>query len=224
MKKNKKIKLVIGLSIIPLLIIIWYIYSVMPVSFEPDILFGKELSKIYRHIYLRQFTCTDMYYDEEEHEVKIYFTSKASPGILSIIKYSPDDCIKDIVKIKEKTEEYLIENPQNELNNQKIHFIFYTYADMAMHMYNYDYQNGQVEKNAYDFLYFTFLEVDHISVLEGLADAKKIEIWTARSTNIEDLSVFDDFDNLELLDCGYEWSDEMYNYLKETHPKCEILR
>ena len=228
MKKNKIIKLVIGLSVIPLLLILlifWYIDSMKPVSFEPDILYGKELSEIYRNISLKQFTCNSMCLDEEKNEVDIYFMLKARPNIaLSFNNYSPDNCIKDITIIREKTKEYLKNNPQNELNNQKIHFIFYTYADMAMHMYNYDYNSGEAEKNAYDFLYFTYLEADDISVLGGLSDAKKIVLYTVSSISKEDLSVFDNFNNLELINWGNELSDEMYDYLKEKHPKCEIFR
>ena len=93
-----------------------------------------------------------------------------------------------------------------------------------MYMYNYDFQNGLKEENEYDFLYFDDLELEDISVLRPLSDAKKIVFSGDEECSVEELAVFDDFNNLKLLDCPKSFSVEVINLLKEKLPNCEIVQ
>ncbi len=211
--------------LIPIMMISWVFYSFVPTSFEPDISYGKELSKLYQSLYLKQFSCFRMRLSEDNEEVQMFFDTKSSSGRrFSLIQYSSDDCIKDIIKIRNETTDYLKKNPDNPLNLKKIKFFFHTYADESMYMYNYDFQNGLKEENAYDFLYFDDLELEDISVLRPLSDAKKIVFSGDEECSVEELAVFDDFNNLKLLDCPKSFSVEMINLLKEKLPNCEIVQ
>ena len=211
--------------LIPIIIISWVFYSFVPTSFEPDISYGKGLSELYQSLYLKQFYCDEMYFNEYNEEVQIFFRSKSSfERRFSLLQYSSDDCIKDIIKIKNETTDYLKKNPDNPLNLKKIKFFFHTYADESMYMYNYDFQNGLKEENAYDFLYFDDLELEDISVLRPLSDAKKIVFYGDEECSVEELAVFDDFNNLKLLDCPKFFSVEKINLLKEKLPNCEIVQ
>ena len=223
--KKKFIKPLCIVLLIPIIIISWVFYSFAPTSFEPDISYGKELSKLYQSLYLKQFSCFHMRLSEDNEEVQIFFATKSSSGRrFSLIQYSSDDCIKDIIKIRNKTTDYLKKNPDNPLNLKKIKFFFNTYADVSMYMYNYDFQNGLKEENEYDFLYFDDLELEDISVLRPLSDAKKIVFSGDEECSVEELAVFDDFNNLKLLDCPKFFSVEKINLLKEKLPNCEIVQ
>ncbi len=222
--KRKLIKFIIFFSIILLIFFIWIVYSTMPNSVNCNFDDGKELAKKYHSMHLKQFTCNDIELQNNNELIVINFSLKSSNHRkFSFIKYSPDSCVKDIIEVRNVTKDFLLKNPENEMNNKKIKFIFHLYADESMYMYNYDYNSGSKEKNSYEFLYFKSIELDNVSVLSPLYDAKKISFHGGEDIYIDELKFFENFKNLKQLSCPRFYTSELLNYLKKILPDCEIV-
>ena len=223
---NKSRKVFLGcLAVVTIIAFLWLSYSIVPTSIKTDLSYVDELASIYRHTYLKQFNCTNIEYKDHDQVVVISFDLKTRPERkLSMFGYSSDECIDDIVKIRDKTSNFLKEHPENELNNKKICFNFHTYVDEVMHMYNYNFQDNIMEKGTIDFCYYTCLEVHDITKLEKLSNAKILDFSTDVHYTVSDMSVFDDFSNLEVINCPKFFSDDAIDYLKNKFPNCKITQ
>lgn len=93
-----------------------------------------------------------------------------------------------------------------------------------MHMYNYNFQDNIMEKGTTDFCYYTCLEVHDITKLEKLSNAKILDFSTDVHYTASDMSVFDDFSNLEVINCPKFFSDDAIDYLKNKFPNCKITQ
>jgi len=220
-KRNTKafIKIVIAFSII---MILWLLYSTLPSPINNNLAYTSELASSYQCMLLQQFSCTRIECDQNE-AIVITFDLKTRPGRkFSIFQFSTDECIDDIIKIRDETSSFLKNNPENELSTKKIHLIFNTYADEKMHLFNYNFQDSSATNEGFNFCYYNNLEVHDISKLKDLSNAKTLVFSTDVHYDVTDMSVFDCFHSLEVLHCPKYFSVEAINYLAIKFPNCEV--
>lgn len=151
----------------------WIAYSISPYPVENQFPPAQELVSIYRKIYLKQFSCVWIYADSESEKLDILFYLKTYPErTFSLMNYSADECLGDIIQIKNATVAFMKEHPENEINRKKITFSFCTLLDEVMYMYNFNFDNGQKETDATNFCYYNLLRVGDLGKLADFSDAK----------------------------------------------------
>ena len=52
---------------------------------------------------------------------------------------------------------------------------------------------------------------------------QKLEFSCYNIDENEDMSIFDNFENLEYLAYGGDFTKEQINYLRQTHPNCKLV-
>lgn len=137
------------------------------------------------------------------------------------IQHTDDELLMELIEIKNYMVEYMKEHPENELNSKKINLYFSTLPGDYMCVYNYDFISGAEFVDAKDFVYFDKLDVDNISVLQGLNDARIMNVLGVR--NVDSLDFFREFTALRYL--GYyshNISEEEKGYLQSILPNCII--
>ena len=210
--------------IIAIFLVSWWIYSTTPTYIFNDLSFADKLTHSYRDMHLKQFSCTRIEYDQNQ-VVLVTFELKTRPGRrFSIFQYSSDECIDDIVKIREETSFFLKSNPGNELNNKKIHLVFLTYANEKMSLFNYNFQDTLAKNEGTSFCYYSNLEIHDILKLREFSNAKTLMFSTDTHYGISDMTIFDDYDYLEVLQCPKFFSNEAIDYLKYKFPNCIVTQ
>ena len=204
--KNKIIIITLGI------IVICYVAFNVHKPAESNLDYCEELSFSINQINLKEFKCFSI--TEENEEVIFYFDSKDT-GIN--LNYT----IADIIKVKNYMTNYLIENPNNQLNMHKIRFVFKIMADESIYMYNYNFNTNQKFNNSYDFCSFKGLYVDNFSEIELLEDVYMIDVC---ATTIDDLSFLKKWSNIEYLRIYTSYiTEEQKLYLNDILPECEII-
>lgn len=218
MKKKKFTTILIG--VISVVAVFWIItpYIPLPIVYHLNESYEYELMRVYRRLLLKNFYCYNMEMSDVSNCNTIYFNLK---------KWDPkkqNQYMKEIIKIRAATTDYLMSNPESEWNQKKIKFVFYTYADMAMYMYNYNFIDDLDQHFSKEFLYFDQLEINDISVLESISDAKVIAYDCYDSCDIDQFDIFSKFKNLDILICPNSYSAEYLEYIMQKCPNCTVIQ
>lgn len=223
MKKIIKIA-TLCLAFLTIIVISWIYYSIAPSSTNSDLTFADGLASSYHRMHLNQFNCTRIEYGQDQ-TVVILFELKTRPWRrFSLFEYSCDECIDDIVKIRDETSLFLNNNLENELNGKKIHLIFKTYADESMHLYNYNFQDNSEFDEKGSFCYYNNLEIHNIEKLKKFCNAKILIFSTDLHYEVSDMSVFNNYNSLEILKCPKFFSNDAIDYLKNKFPNCNVAQ
>lgn len=87
-------------------------------------------------------------------------------------------------------------------------------------VYNYSFWEEKQKQKPDSLLYYKRLSVDNISYLKYFDDAIAIEAYASLIDNIK---VFDSFENLEYLSIGGEFTEKDKKYLLDILPNCTII-
>ena len=124
--------------------------------------------------------------------------------------------IDDYIPIRKKVIEYLSQNPQNELNNQKIELVFQFEAGEVHSIYNYSF----AKKGLYNDFPFCYSIPIYASNYKDFTDAIYLSM---KIENTDDLQVFENFNKLEYLKLdGIDISENDKDYIRNTLPDCKV--
>ncbi|MCR4889257.1 MAG: hypothetical protein K5979_08795 [Ruminococcus sp.] len=149
-------------------------------------------------------------YDKNEDVVEFRFDLKSKREV------DEKKDIDDYIPIRKKVIEYLSQNPQNELNNQKIELVFQFQAGEVHSIYNYSF----AKKGLYnDFPFCNSIPI-YASNYKDFTDAIYLSM---KIENTNDLQVLENFNKLEylILD-GIDISDNDKAYIRNTLPDCKV--
>ena len=230
MSRNKTMKKILKVFsfiviIIVIFIFVWSVYSTIPTKVRNNIHDADELATSYQHMKLQQFNCLYIEYNERENEIVVFFVLKTSPRrSFSLLSYSPDKCIDDIIMIRDETSRLLKDNPENVLNTKKIKLAFNTYADETMYLYNYNFKDETIGVSSSDFCYYDKIEVHDISKIKEFSNAKYLSFSTDIHLTSDKMDVFSGFRSLEYLKCPKYFSEDSIEYLKRILPECVVTQ
>ena len=217
-RKKRLKKLLICVIAIAAVFLIAVPYIPLPILFHLDESYEYELMHVYRRLRLKNFYCYNMEESDALNGNVIHFQLKKWDS------QKLDRYIKEIIRIRAATTDYLTAHPESEWNQKRIKFVFHTYADLAMYMYNYNFIDAQDPDFDRDFLYFDQLEINDISVLESVSDAKIIAYNGHNAHEFGQLDMFRDFQNLEILICPDSYSADCLQYIQQKCPNCNVIQ
>lgn len=172
----------------------------------------RAIDKQLRHLELGQF-----HYDSiKENSNYIRFDFSLIENDFN--KYSKNEAMNDIYKIREKIADYL---KNNQLNDNFITIVFNTFPGDNISVFNYNFLENSNSIFPSTLNYFRYLDVDYLSSIERLKEAHIINGWVSK---IDNLSIFEDFKNLERLEIySQKLTHEEQIYLLKVLPNCIII-
>lgn len=174
--KGRYIKCSIYVSVI--LIIVMTVFYILHRPAKTDINYCKEIAHSINLVDLKCYRCATI--ERQNSEIEIFFSLKKD----NLYYENTDLGIYDMITVKNYLEDYMLNNPQNPLNGDKIRVCFQTHPGDAMFMYNYDYRKNKIDTIYDNFLFFDNVESKHFSALKNLNDVYVIKIY---SENIDSL-------------------------------------
>ena len=176
-----------------------------------------EYSKINKELYNLNLNQFNFYRAEEaknlSNYINIFFCLK------DFNEYNNSEFINDIYYIKETINTCLL-NEECNLNDKLICVNFEMRPGEVISVYNYSFWEEKQKQKPDSLLYYKRLSVDNISYLKYFDDAIAIEAYASLIDNIK---VFDSFENLEYLSIGGEFTEKDKKYLLDILPNCTII-
>lgn len=181
---------------------------------KTELKYCEEIAYSINLLNLKCYRCNTI--EKYNSEIVIFFSLKNN----NLFYEDADLGIYDMMNVKSYLENYLSNNPQSPLTNDKISVCFQTHPADAMFMYNYDYREDKPHTIHSDFLFFNNLESKNFSALENFDDVYVMKIY---SENIDSLDFLNRWKNLSYLSINsLDLTDEDILKIKKIVPDCEI--
>ncbi|NLG03506.1 MAG: hypothetical protein GX567_06725 [Clostridia bacterium] len=177
---------------------------------RPD--YCKEVSKQISDLDLEGFKYVEA---EDERKKGVYFSFKSEDNYKPL--YDDDDCLDDIIKIKNVISAYLSSHKNEILHEKTIRIGFYGEIGNVIQMYNYE-KSGDPPEEVFSYYDDMYIPPDYF---DEFKEAKRIGI---KITDDDDLAGLANFTNLKELKIfgENEISQKTIEKVVELLPDCEV--
>ena len=172
----------------------------------------KEISKQISDLDLKGFKYTEA---EEERKEGIYFRFKSGGNYDEL--YDDDDCLNDIVKIKNVISAYLSSHKNEILHEKTIRLLFCGEIGNVIQIYNYEKSGSTPEE---EFAYYDDMYISP-EYFADFTEAKRIGISITDNDDLSGLANFTDLKELKIY-IENEVSQNTINKIVEILPDCEV--
>ena len=216
MKKSSKVSLII-IIVFVISSILLVVYSFTYKYFEkekpvPCPSYCEEVSKQISALDLEGFKYIKA---EDERKEGVYFRFKSEDNYDEL--YDDDDCLDDIIKIKNVISTYLSSHKNEKIHDKTIRLAFFGEIGNRIQIYNYE-KSGIPPEEVFAYYDEMYITPDYF---DNFKEAKRIGI---KITDDDDLAKLADYTELKMLYIygENEISQDTINKIVEILPDCEV--